>query len=143
MPVAGGDEGFDVSPDRKEIWVANSQPGTVSILDYASKTVIQTLAADVVGANRLKFTPDGQRVLISSLRGGGLAIFDARARTLVKRLPLGRGTSGILVQPDGRRAFVACSPDDDIAVVDLQTLGVVGHVAVGHEPDGMAWAERP
>jgi YVTN family beta-propeller protein len=143
VPVARGDEGFDVSPDRKEIWVANAQPGTVSIVDFASKTVTQTIDAGVVGANRLKFTPDGQRVLISSLHGGGLVVYDARTRTLVKRLPMGRGTAGILVQPDGRRAFVACSPDDDITVVDLQTLTVVGHVAVGHEPDGMAWAERP
>jgi len=142
VPVARGDEGFVVSPDRKEIWVANAQPGTVSIIDFAAKTVIQTIDAQVAGANRLKFTPDGQRVLISSLRGGGLAVYDVRGRTLVKRLPLGRGTAGILVQPDGRRAFVACSPDDDIAVVDLQTLTVVGHVAAGHEPDGLAWAEQ-
>jgi YVTN family beta-propeller protein len=142
VSVARGDEGCDVSPDRKEIWVANSQPGTVSIIDYAAKTVIQTLDAQVVGANRLKFTPDGQRVLISSLRGGGLVVYDVHRRTVVERLPLGRGTAGILVQPDGKRAFVACSPDDDVAVIDLETLTVVGHVAVGHEPDGLAWAER-
>jgi YVTN family beta-propeller protein len=56
---------------------------------------------------------------------------------------VGRGTSGILVEPGGKRAFVACSPDDDVAVVDLQTMTVVGHLAVGREPDGLAWATRP
>ena len=143
VPVARGAEGFDVAPDGEEIWVANAQPGTVSIIDSTTKAVTQTLDAGVVGANRLKFTPDGKRVLVSSLRGGGLVVFDARARTMEKRIPLGRGTAGILVQPDGRRAFVACSPDDDVAVIDLQTLDVVGHVAGGHEPDGLAWASRP
>lgn len=143
VPVGRGDEGFDVSPDGKEIWVANAEPGTISILDSVSKTVTQTIDAGAPGANRLKFTPDGKRVLVSVLRGGGLIVYDAQARTLEKRIPVGRGTSGILVEPGGKRAFVACSPDDDVAIVDLQTMTVVGHLAVGRQPDGLAWATRP
>jgi DNA-binding beta-propeller fold protein YncE len=143
VPVGRGDEGFDVSPDGREIWVANAEPGTISILDSVSKTVTQTLDAGAQGANRLKFTPDGKHVLVSSLHGGGLIVYDAHARTLEKRVPVGRGTSGILVEPGGKRAFVACSPDDDVAVLDLQTMTVVGHLAVGREPDGLAWATRP
>ena len=45
--VGNGSEGFDISPDGKEIWVANAGDGTVSIIDVASKQVTQTLAADV------------------------------------------------------------------------------------------------
>jgi YVTN family beta-propeller protein len=44
------------------------------------------------------------------------------------------------MQPDGARAFVACSPDNYVSVVDLQSLEVVGHIDVGQEPDGLAWA---
>jgi len=65
--VGNGSEGFDVSPDGKEIWVANSEDGTVSIIDIAHKWVTQTLDADARGANRLKFTPDGKLVLVSTL----------------------------------------------------------------------------
>src|SRR5207302_2144330 len=70
--VGNGSEGFDVSPDAKEVWVANSQDGTISIINFRSKTVSDTLAANVPGGNRLKFTPDGKRVLVSSLRDGNL-----------------------------------------------------------------------
>ena len=143
VPVARGAEGFDVSPDGKEIWVASAQPGSLSILDFSSKVVTQTIEAGLVGANRLKFTPDGKHVLVSVLRGGGLAVYDVGSRALVKRLAFGHGSAGIQVQPDGLRAFVACTPDDDGAVVDLQTLEVVGHVNAGPEPDGMAWVSRP
>ena len=45
------------------------------------------------------------------------------------------------MQPDGDRAFVACSPDDKVAVIDLKSLEVVGRIDVGHEPDGLAWAK--
>src|SRR5271157_3543518 len=50
IPVGRGAEGFDVSPDSKEIWVANAQDGTISVIDVASKKVVQTLEANVRGA---------------------------------------------------------------------------------------------
>jgi DNA-binding beta-propeller fold protein YncE len=142
VAVGRGAEGFDVSPDGKEIWAANAQDGTISIVDIAGKKVSQTLAANVMGANRLKFTPDGKLVFVSTLSGPDLAIFDASARREVKRVKIGRGAAGIQMQPDGPRAFVACTPDDYVAIVDLKTLEVTGHIDAGKEPDGLAWAVR-
>ena len=143
IPVGKGDEGFDVSPDGRELWTANAQDGTLSIIDIAGKTVTATLDAKLFGANRLKFTPDGKLVLISSLGNGDLVIYDAQSRKEFKRIPIGRGAAGILIYPDGARAFVACSPDNYVAIVDLKTLEVAGHLDVGGEPDGLAWAVRP
>lgn len=138
--VGNGSEGFDLSPDHKEIWVANAQDGTISIINAESKTVADTIAGNVPGANRLKFTPEGARVLVSSLRSGELTVFDAAARKEIQRLKLGHGTAGILVQPNGERAFVACSPDNYIVVIDLKSLKDVGHIQVGENPDGLAWS---
>lgn len=140
VPVGNGSEGFDVSPDNKEIWVANAQDGTLSIVDFHEKKVVQTLAVNVPGANRLKFTPDGKLVLVSS--GPELVVLETGTRKVVKRIPIGRGSGGVLVQPDGARAFVACGPDNYVAVVDLHTLEVTGHILAGGEPDGLAWAVR-
>jgi len=142
IPVGRGAEGFDVSPNGKEIWAANAQDGTVSIIDVASKTVTQTLAANVKGANRLKFTPDGTLVFVSTLGGSELAVFDAATRSDVKRLKIGRGAAGIQMQPDGLRAYVACTPDDYVAVIDVKSLEVVGRIEAGRQPDGLAWARR-
>jgi len=138
--VGNGSEGFDVSPNGQEIWVANAQEGTISVINLASKSVTDNIAANVPGANRLKFTPDGARVLVSSLRGGDLTIFDFLSRKEIKRLKLGHGTAGILIEPNGERAFVACSPDNYIAVIDLKSFRDVGHIDVGQNPDGLAWA---
>lgn len=138
--VGNGSEGFDVSPDGKEIWVANAQDGTLSVINFQEKKVVDTLAINVRGANRLKFTPDGRRVLVSS--GPELVVLDASTRKVVKRIPIGHGSGGVLVEPDGARAFVACGPDNYVAVIDLKTLAVTGHIQAGGEPDGMAWAVR-
>jgi YVTN family beta-propeller protein len=140
--VGNGSEGFDVTSDGKEIWVANAQDGTVSIVDVASKQVTQTLTANVDGANRLKLTPDGKLAFISSLRGPDVTVIDTATRKIVKRIPVGSGAAGIQMQPDGVRAFVACSPDGYVAVIDLHAMEVVGRIPAGHDPDGLAWATR-
>jgi YVTN family beta-propeller protein len=138
IPVGPGAEGFDVSPDGNEIWAANAGDGTISIVDLVGKKVTQTLQANVSSANRLKFTPDGKLVLVSSLRGADLAIFDAAARKEYKRVPIGHGAAGIEIEPDGARAYVSCTPDDYVAIVDLKSLAVVGHIQAGKQPDGLA-----
>jgi len=140
--VGNGSEGFDVSPDGKEIWVANAADGTVSIIEVASKQVTQTLAADVGGANRLKFTLDGKLAFVSSLRSSEVTVIEAATRKIVKKIAVGHGAAGILMQPDGARAFVACSPDGYVAVIDLHSMEVVGRIEAGRDPDGLAWAAR-
>jgi len=143
IPVGHGAEGFDVSPDEKELWAANAQDGTISIIDLPAKKVVATLAADVRSANRLKFTPDGKHVLVSMLGGPELAIFDVASRTTLKRLKIGTGAAGIQMTPDGSVAYVACTPDSYVAIVDLASLAVTGHINAGKEPDGLAWVVRP
>jgi YVTN family beta-propeller protein len=142
VSVGKGPEGFDVSPDGQEVWAANSHDGTLSIIDVASRKVVQTLDLHTKFANRVKFSPDGKLVLISDLGMGDLIALDAAARKEVKRLNLGHGVAGILIVPDGSRAYVAVSTDGQVAVVDLKTFSVTGRISTGKGPDGMAWAVR-
>ncbi len=142
IPVGKGDEGFDVSPDGRELWTANAQDGTLSVIDLTIRVMTATLDAKTFGANRLKFTPDGKLVLISSLGNGDLVIYDAASRKEFKRVKIGHGAAGILMDQAGNRAFIACGPDNYVAVLDLKTLEVTGHIDVGGEPDGLAWAIR-
>jgi DNA-binding beta-propeller fold protein YncE len=140
-----GAEGFDVSPDGKEIWAANAQDATATIIDIAGKRSVQTVAIPVQGANRLKFTLDGKRVLVSGLGGSWRAdavLLDAVTHKEVKQFDLGGGSAGILMTPDGSRAFVAVSAKDKVAVIDLKTLEITGYIATGKNPDGLAWAEQ-
>jgi YVTN family beta-propeller protein len=142
IPVSKGSEGFDVSPDGRELWTAASDDGTIAIINIAARKLTDKVDAKALGANRLKFTPDGKRVMISSLRTGDLFIYDAGSRRELKRLNIGHGAAGILMDTDGSRAFVGCTPDNYVAVIDLSTLEVTGHIDIGG-PDGLAWAVRP
>jgi DNA-binding beta-propeller fold protein YncE len=69
-------------------------------------------------------------------------VIDYATHKTVKRIAVGHGAAGIVMEPGGSRAFVACTPDDYVAVIDLRSLEVSGHIDAGHNPDGMAWATR-
>lgn len=143
IPVSKGAEGFDVSPDGKWLWTAAAGDGSIAIIDLENNKVSAAIDAKILGANRLVFTPDGKRALVSSLRIGELFVFDVASRKEVKRIHIGKGAAGILVDPDGSRAFIGCSPDNYVAVVDLNKMEMTGRIDVGGTPDGLAWAVRP
>ena len=106
IPV-GGDfpEGIDLSPDGGEIWTATRNDGGVSIIDVATKRVTQRLDLNMEDANRLRFTPDGRRVLISDGRGSSLVVMNAATRREITRFDL--APNALLVQPDGSHAYAA------------------------------------
>jgi len=58
----------------------------------------------------------------------------------VKRLQTGRG-AGIYMDASGNRAFVSCTPDGFVAVIDLATLEETARIPVGR-PDGIAVVAR-
>ena len=139
VAVGRGPEGLDITPDGKQLWTAHSRDGGVSVIDLATKKVVRTVDARTKRSNRLKFTKDGRRVLISDLEGGELVVLETESGRELKRLKLGRMLEGILVLPDGKRALVAVSGDNHIAVIDTEKLEVTGRIETGAGPDGMAW----
>ena len=143
IAVGKGPEGADISPDGKEFWAANSGDGSISIIDVGTSKVVDTLDVHTNHSNRLKFSMDGKLVLVSDPGGNTLVVLDAASRKELKRINIGRQPEGILIPPDGARAYVALAGEKTLAVLDLKTLEVSQRISTGNGPDGLAWATRP
>lgn len=137
--VGKGPEGIDISPDGKEVWAANSQDGTVSIIDASTNKVVETVDIKTKHSNRLKFTLDGGLALVSDAEGNEVVVLDTATRKERKRIRVGKVPLGILMAPGGARAYVAISQDNSVAVIDLKTLEVIRNIPTGNDPDGLAW----
>jgi len=142
IAVGKGPEGFDISPDGKELWAAHSRDGGISVIDIAAKRVIHTFGVQTERSHRLKFTPDGRLVLITGLEAGNLLVLQRTTRKELKRINLGHQPAGIVVEPDSSRAYVAVTGDDNVAVIDLRNLELQARIQTGAGPGGMAWAVR-
>lgn len=157
VPTGAGAEGIDVHPKGHEVWVTNRAADTITVLDAATLEVRATLACPGFPI-RVQFTPDGTRALVSCPTTSDVAVFDVSGRETVARIPMEFafvegaedrlfgsrfGTSalpiGVLVHPDGSRAYVACAAADRVAEIDLASLTVTRSFATGEEPDGLAF----
>ena len=156
VPTGKGAEGIDVTPDGREVWVANREADTISVIDAKTLKVAATIKAGKFPI-RVKITPDGKRAVVAFTESGDIGVFDVATRTEMKRIPIGRdavaasgkrvfqdkfGASpapvGVLITPDGKRAFVSATHADVVIVVDLENLRIQDAWATGKEPDGLA-----
>jgi len=160
VATGGGAEGIAVRPGGKEVWVTNRAADTVSIVDPQTLEIVASIA--VAGFPiRVAFTPDGRNAIVSSARSGEVVLIDAGRREEVRRRKLDFSRApdaarrlfgdqfgaspvpiGLVVSRDGKRAWVAATQSDVVAVIDTTTLDVVDLVRAGREPDGMALAVR-
>ena len=141
-PVGQGPEGIAMTPDEKEVWSAHSRDGGVSIIDVATSKVTQTLPGLTKRSNRVKFTPDGKRAVISDVTASEVLVLDVASRQVVKRIQTGGQPEGVLITPDGKRAFIGLGGGNAVAVIDLESLTMTGKIETGPESDGLAWSQQ-
>ncbi len=139
IAVCEAPQGLDLSPDGKQLWAGCRRSNQVAVIDTAARTVVSTFPTGSTQLARVRFTPDGKRVLLADLGKGELTIWDAATHTELKRLKLGSYAEGILITPDGKRALIGVTTDDNVAEIDLATMEVTRRLQTGLGPDGMAW----
>lgn len=161
IPTGAECEGIDITPDGKQVWASNRQAGTLSVIDTETLRVLAELDAPGFPI-RVKLTPDGSRALVSCATASTVLVFDVKTRELLASLPISAdiaddagtrlfGASlqdsptpiGIVVHPNGSRAWVAAANADALVEIDLATLKVTRALPAGPEPDGLAFARMP
>lgn len=148
IPTGPGAEGIALSADEKEVWIVNGGDATVSVIDVATRKVVQTVSLNFEEPLRITITPDGKRALVPS-RAGEVAVIDTKTRNVIKRIPkVGTQIHGIVVSPDNSFAYTASQGEAEITVIDMKSFTVVGRIPTGTGKkafdgiDGIAWAQR-
>lgn len=140
IPVSDEPMGIDISPDGKEVW-SSQDNGDVAIIDVDRLKLAQTLNVKADKSNRLHFTPDGSRALVSGRLAEEVILVDAVGRKEIKRWKFPSRPTDIVIGPDGSQAYVSLPVDNSVEIVDLRTLELRGSIATGMRPEGMICAE--
>ncbi|HVA01245.1 MAG TPA: cytochrome D1 domain-containing protein [Terriglobia bacterium] len=122
-----------ITHDGRRIYTANVGPGTVSVLDIASrKTLAVVHIAKVV--QRISISTDDRYAFTSDETQPRLAVIDTATNKVTRwvELPgIGYGASPTL---DSRYLLVAVINKNQVAVVDLKAMKVVRTIAVPAAP---------
>jgi DNA-binding beta-propeller fold protein YncE len=139
VPVCRGPEGLDMSPDGTQVWVGCRGSNEIAIVDLAQKKMIDSFPIGTQSVARVKFAAGGKYLLATDPMRGNLLFIDAASHQVLKSVPMGRGCEAIFLTPDGKRALIGVTNDDNVAEVDMETMSVVRRITTGQGPDEMAW----
>ena len=127
-----------VDPLYGTVFVTNSNPGNVSVIDGATESVVTSIP--VLG-NRPVSSADPTSgdlfVADSSLRN--VTVISGLTNSVITRIPVGTEPNGIIYDSTDHLVFVANFGSSNVTVIDAVTDEVVTNLATGHEPLAMVW----
>jgi TolB protein len=133
----GALSGIDISPDGRTVWVVGHEEGRMHVVDTATDREVATIRLDYQEFGRIRFTPDGKRVLL--VQGRHVLVFSAAGRQVTGRIDLPHEGKVLDISPDGARAVVSHPDEHTITILDLEALRVVSTIPAGRGPDGVLW----
>ena len=104
--IAVGAEPWSVTINEKrdEIYVANGDSASVSVIPLGGTAVTETIPV-ASGPRNVRISPDGDRVYVAGLDAAGMTVIN-RATGSVDPVPGGATSEGLTVGPAGNRVFL-------------------------------------
>jgi YVTN family beta-propeller protein len=131
------------SRDGTRVYVGNTAKDHVYVIDTAANQVVTDFFLDFHPAE-VAIRSDGRYLFVAGCRlactDGTLAIIDTTSFKTIAKIPLKAVPTGLVVTPDGSKAYVANGREASVTVVNLATQAVLEDILVGPEPVGLALA---
>ena len=153
-------EGFDISPDDKEIWVTIRARDKINIVGSEQLKIMGSLKTGTMPV-RLKFTVDGKHALVSNALSGDISIINTSSRKEIHRLKLNTDSMDskyislsnsnysmgenpkpidLLIHPGGAYAYVVISNAGVISEIDLKSFKISRLIKTGKNPGGLGYS---
>ncbi|MGM9428397.1 cytochrome D1 domain-containing protein [Hydrogenophaga sp. MI9] len=142
IAVGKGPAQTGFTPDGRLAFVSLSQENAVAVIDTVTRQVIRKVAVGTVPI-QLYATPDSRTLLVAnqgtrSKPGKAVSLIDLQSFKVVKTILTGAGAHGVVVDRDGRFAYVTNTYAQSVAVLDLKDLRLTKTVPVGKAPNGIS-----
>ena len=137
VKLSGRPNNIFISKDGRKVYVAIvSEQGAVDVIDTVTLTRIKTIP-NKGGAHNVYVTPDGKFMIVGSVAGKNMAVFDTKTDELVwSMFEQGVRPMAFETNPDGstKRIFVQLSDFHGFAIVDFAQRKEVGRVTLPEIP---------
>jgi YVTN family beta-propeller protein len=128
---------MDVSPDGKRLIVANSDNGTVTIVDTADRKALREIK---VGdkPEGVAWIGQGPLAAVTVYREDRVVFLDTEKGQVVKSLKVANEPYGIVTNKAGTTAWVTNEYPGKVSEIDLAAHKVVREIKAGVNPRGIA-----
>jgi YVTN family beta-propeller protein len=136
ITVGSSPLGLAITPDGKEIYVANNdQAGSVSVIDSSTNSVVATLSG-MAYPFAAAFSPDGKLAYVTGGGVGFTLVIDTTTRAVVDSIPL--GGNAIAVTLDGKQVYVTNENGNTVSAIDTASNTVTATLTGMNSPRGVA-----
>jgi YVTN family beta-propeller protein len=111
---------IETSPVTNEIYVANKNSGSVSVIDCNRLVVVKTIRLGAIEPFAMVFSPDGSRLYITLYGSNSVAVIDTKEKEVIQKINVGKNPTGISVSLDGKYLFVANKETSNISQIDVE-----------------------
>ncbi len=130
---------LDLSSDGKLLLAANTDNGTVTVIDTAAATVLREIAVGEQPEG-VTWIGAGPLAAVTLFRADRLVLFDALAGTVLASIPVPADPYGVVATTDGRRLWVSHDYAGSVSEIDPLARAVVRTIPVGPSARGLALA---
>ena len=130
------------TPDGSMGFVSLSGENRVALINPVSRKVIGKVAVGNVPI-QVYATPDSKFVLVANQGSPGkpgttVSVIDVAGFKVVATIKTGTGAHGVVIDRDGRRAYVTNTYANTVSVIDIGDRKVIATVPVGKSPNGIS-----
>jgi len=136
----GFPDGIAYAPGVKKIYVSDESGGGELVIDGPTNRVVTRIPLGGEAGNTI-YDPGSGHILVAVQTANEFVAIDPRTDRVIARhkLPGASHPHGMSVDANGRLLFVANEGNATVLIVDLRTMKVLGSVAVGEDPDVLAF----
>lgn len=133
-------DGLAYAPKQNRVFVSDEHGGVDAVIDAATNKLVTNIALGG-GAGNTVYDPVSGHILVAVHGVNLLAIIDPATNKIIDRVPLPslKNPHGIVLDTDGRIAFVAGEENHSLAMLDLKSMKVLSTYQVGEDPDVLAY----
>ena len=132
------------TPDGRLAFVSLSQENRVAVIDPVARKVVRKLPVGTVPI-QVYATPDSRTLLVANQGtrkkpGKSVSVIDLGTFKTATTVETGAGAHGVVVDREGRYAYVTNIYANSVSVLDVEDRRVVATVPVGKGPNGISVA---
>jgi YVTN family beta-propeller protein len=126
IPTESKPDGNTYSPSVHKLYVSDERAKALAVVDVRSDKIVTTLHFDSETGVPV-YDPKSNLVYVNLQDRNVLAVIDPVTDKLVDRYPVEgcKGNHGMALDPEHRRAFLACEGNNRLAVFDLDAHKVI------------------
>jgi YVTN family beta-propeller protein len=142
IPISPHTQRISISPDDSMIFTSDQTKPQLAVI-HAGSNAVSWVPMPGIGYGTAP-TPDGRWLLVALIKINKVGVIDLREMKVARTFDVPAAPQEVLVEPDGKAAYVSCDASRKVAVIELTGAPADWKVAklidVGRGADGLAWA---